>query len=218
MENDSKSFPAPRLFANNEYPNEAVNVRLPLDFSRPELQFNGDLNKFDPGAFFADRNIYGREYSSAREFFSEGRLLKKDATLLIRDPMVAKVTGSLTFSESVQADAPAVIVCDGDLQIGNFLPSGNDAKVTLVSLNGNIKVKGSRLHGVSLIAPRGQIIWGAPVEITGSLCAENIEPTTFANGGSLIWDKGMDITNIETAAKSVVFLVGPNITLTRKKF
>ncbi|MDD3148941.1 MAG: hypothetical protein PHD82_16730, partial [Candidatus Riflebacteria bacterium] len=128
------------------------------------------------------------------------------------------VSGSLTFASPIQANAPAIIVCEDSLTVSDIIKSANEAKLTLVSLNGNIKITGKRLEGVSLIAPRGEIHWEAPVEIHGSLCARNIAPATFGIGGSLTWDKGMDISSIETAARSVAILIGPNITLVRKAY
>lgn len=216
LETSSKSFPAPHLFPQNQYPDEGKDVEIPLDFSQAGNQFKGDLNRFDPGLFFQDINIFGRDYSNADEFFKESEIKLENGTLLINDPMVSRVSGALTLSTPIQANAPAIIVCDGDLTVANVLKSGNDSKLTLVSTNGDIKITGKKLEGISLIAPKGEIVWDSQVEISGSLCADNIAPSTFGRGGELTWDPGMDITNVETAARSVAFLIGPNITLVRK--
>lgn len=217
-ETSGKSFPAPHMLTQNSYPDEGKDVEIPLDYASTELQFKGDLNKFDPGAFFADLNIYGRIYTDENDFFKNSEVKRENETFLINDPIVSRVSGSLTIANPVQANAPAVIVCDDDLTVSDIIESANESKLTLVSLNGDIKITGKRLEGISLIAPRGEIFWEAPVEINGSLCARNIAPATFGLGGSLTWDKGMDISSVETAARSVAILIGPNITLVRKAY
>ncbi len=212
----SKNFPAARIFSPREYPDEAGNVSIPLDFSRPEFQFRGDLNRFSPGDFFDDLNIYGRTYANESELFKESEIRNENGQLLINDPMVTKVSGQLHLSLPIQANAPAIIVCEGDLKVFEVARSTNSSKLTLVSLRGDIILSGRRYDGVSLVAPAGEVKWDSPVEIKGSICANTISPGTFGLGGSLTWDSGMDITSIEAAAKSVAILVGPNITMVRK--
>ncbi|MFZ5951451.1 MAG: hypothetical protein ACOYXC_12150, partial [Candidatus Rifleibacteriota bacterium] len=212
----SKSFPAPHIFPQNQYPHDAKDVEIPLDFSVNENQFKGDLNKFDPGAFFSNLEIFGRLYSNGNDFISSGEIKKENDLLLINDPVVSKIAGTLKMTSPIQVNAPSIIVCDGDLEISDVRKSANDSKLTLVSLNGDIKITGKKLEGVSLIAANGQIFWNSEIDITGSLCASSIAPTTMANGGKLTWDNGLDITSIETAARSVTILIGPNITLSRK--
>ena len=215
-ETTGKSFPAPHVFPQDEYPHDGRDFEMPLDYARPESQFKGDLQKFDPGSFFADLNIYGRTYADADDFFANSDIKVETDHFIVNDPMVTKVSGALTFAKPFMANAPTIIVCDNDLTVAEVSKSTNDSKLTLVSLSGNIKITGKRLDGVCLIAPKGEIIWQAPVEISGSLCAGNIAPGTFGVGGTLTWDKGLDISNIETAARSVAILIGPNITLVRK--
>lgn len=217
-ETSGKSFPAPHVFPQDEYPDDGKDVAIPLDYSRTENQFKGDLNKFDPGTFFADLNIYGRTYSDENDFLNESEIKRENDSLLINDPMVSRVSGPLNLTSPIQANAPTIIVCEDDLTVSDVVKSTNDSKLTLVSINGNIKITGKRLEGVSLIAPKGEITWEAPVEISGTLCANSIAPGTFGIGGMLTWDKGMDISSIETAARSVAILIGPNITLVRKAF
>ncbi|MGM0601005.1 MAG: hypothetical protein ACQETH_14440 [Candidatus Rifleibacteriota bacterium] len=216
MVTGSKSFPAPRNFRADEYPNNGTDIRIPLDFSSSENQFEGDLTRFNPGAFFEDLNIYGRVYNDSGDFFQYSAIKFEHQTYKIFDPIVSKISGSLKLDNSLQANAPAIIVAEEDLEVNEILKSENSSKLTLVSLNGNIKITGRKLQGVSLIAPNGTIEWKTPVEISGTLCAENISPATFAIGGTLAWDPEMDITDIDTAARSVAFLVGPDITLIRK--
>jgi hypothetical protein len=216
MNAGSKSFPAPRNFSTDEYPNNATDIRIPLDYSLAENQFEGDLNRFDPGAFFENLNIYGRIYNDEKEFFQFSEIKTEDQIYKAFDPIVSKISGTLSFDKPVQVNAPTIIVAEKNLEVKDVLKSENGSKLTLVSLKGNIKISGQQLVGVSLIAPNGTIEWQSPIEITGTLCADNISPGTFGTGGTLNWDPEMDITDIDVAARSVAFLIGPNINLIRR--
>jgi len=203
----TREFPPPtRQLAPADYPDPGLTFVLPTDQSGTGNQFSGNLSTFDCGALYTDQKYFSHQYSNGAEFLDQ--LPNQGTGKLFNRPQTAFIQGDLDLPP-LKAECAAVIVASGRVKVA-AVQRNPVGRLTIVALGGNIEViSGSRLDGVSLVAPAGTVTWGSNFKLEGTLAAKTLDPTSILNnGGEILYDLRMDPTNPDSNLKGVSVILG----------
>ncbi|RCK77962.1 MAG: hypothetical protein OZSIB_2000 [Candidatus Ozemobacter sibiricus] len=213
-----KSFPAPAIFPEGNYPNPGTAVRLPEDGPRAGELFRGDLTVLDPAAPYRKAGFFASWYESAAVFATQGPIRIRGGVPVIDRPTVAMIEGPLELPDRLQVEAPVVLVARQGVTVRSVVgpPPGIDAHLVLVSLEGDITIaplagSPAAVRGTALLAPNGTVRWAVPVDLQGCLTVRTLDPAILGQGGSLTWDRRFDLTDPAAARRGIALVLGPNL-------
>ncbi len=208
----TKTFPAQRQLALDDYPNAGRDVEIPQDQERGGVAFRGDLTTFDPTRAYQSAEVFGWQFDSSADFNTDAPWQPgQPGVRLIDQPLVARIKGDLTLPPAIQVDAPVVLVADGNIRVDEVKPSATQAPLVLVSLTGDIIAGGGKINGALLVCPAGTLRWTRPLDLVGSLCVRHLDPAIVAQGGEICYQPAFDPSAAAAAPKGAALMLGPNL-------
>jgi len=211
---NNKSFPAPRLLESGDYPNTGTVFTLPADQQGGGKLFKGDLNAFDPAAVYQEPLYVTDSFDTANDFLAG--LVRRQGKPVLTQPRAAFVKAGLNLPE-LENEARTVIIVESDVTVSGVKRNNPGARLTLVSLNGNITVGAGKLEGVSLIAPKGAVTWSSPLDLEGTLCCRKLDLTSLTVGGEIRYSETFDPTDPKQFQSGYAVALGPDIPRPLKK-
>ena len=169
-------------------------VTIKNEKGKPIFQ-NSDLSAFN------DLEFLKRKAGSSRKFSDPGSLynfIKRDTGQYFLGGVVS-IKGNLVITQPlvIGPGGGGILLVEKDIEIKDRIEKSPGETLTLLSLEGKIKVSTSKTVEAGLVARKGLVELPYGVDLRGVLAAKklSLEPGAGAAHRQLLWDPDFDITD-----------------------
>ena len=167
--------------------------------SKSRLLFNrADLNQVSDLSFLRSKaRIYEDQNALVKEVFSDAGDVGLSGVYYVQGDFV------LDQPLKIRAGGGGMIIAENNLVINQSIQVAAKETLTLVSLNGDIKVRGGLRVEAGLVALNGTTSIPSDIDLEGFLATEQLDLKAGASHKSEIqWNPDFDATNHETQQRS----------------